>query len=156
MTAETGVKVLQSMTCVEEIRQWMSANCLKLNKDKTQFIWLGARLQVSKVQCQNVTIGGTDIEISTEAMCLGVSLDCKLTFAPHIWRLSVRCCYHLWQMRTVHQSLTEDAAKTMVHAFVTSRIDYYNSNIHRSSAAHIRPLPCTQCSCSTCVAQAEV
>ena len=43
-------------------------------------------------------------------------------------------------MRTVRRSFTEDAAKTMVHAFVTSRIDYCNSVIHVSSAVHIRPL----------------
>ena len=88
--AETGVKVLQLVTCVEEISQWMSVNRLKLNKDKTQFIWLGARLQLSKVQCQKITMGGTDIQIFTEAMCLGVLLDSKLTFAPHIQHLSGR------------------------------------------------------------------
>jgi len=108
----------------------MSVNRLKLNKDKTQFIWLGARLQLSKVQCQKITMGGTDIQIFTEAMCLGVLLDSKLTFAPHVRRLSGKCFYHLQQMRTVRRSLTEDAAKTMVHAFVTSRIDYCNNVIH--------------------------
>ena len=31
----------QLITCVDDISQWMSANRLKLNADKTQFIWLG-------------------------------------------------------------------------------------------------------------------
>jgi len=61
-------------------------NHLKLNKDKTQFIWLGVPLQLSKVQCQKITMGGTDIQIFTEAICLGVLLD---------RRLSGRCFYHL-------------------------------------------------------------
>ena len=38
-------------------------------------------------------------------------------------------------MNTVRKSLTEDAAITMVHAFVTSRVDYCNSVLHRVSAA---------------------
>jgi len=43
-------------------------------------------------------------------------------------------------MRTVRRSLTEDAAKTTVHAFVTSRIDYCNSVIRSSNVVHILPL----------------
>jgi len=43
-------------------------------------------------------------------------------------------------MNTVRKSLTEDATTTMVHAFVTSRIDYCNSVIHRVSATNVQPL----------------
>jgi len=34
-------RVWQLVACIEEISHWMSANHLKLNTDKTQFIWLG-------------------------------------------------------------------------------------------------------------------
>jgi len=34
-------KMQRLMVCVKEIRQWMNANRLRLNEDKTQFIWLG-------------------------------------------------------------------------------------------------------------------
>ena len=43
-------------------------------------------------------------------------------------------------MRIVRKSLTLEAAKTMVHAFVTSRLDYCNSILYGASAVHIRPL----------------
>ena len=43
-------------------------------------------------------------------------------------------------MKTVRRSRTEHAAKTMVHAFVTSRVDYCNSIVRRESAVHIQPL----------------
>jgi len=43
-------------------------------------------------------------------------------------------------MNTVRKSLTEDAATTMVHAFVTSRVDYCNSVLPRVSAANVLPL----------------
>jgi len=116
----------------------MSANRLKLNTDKTQFIWLGTPYQFV---CDTITVGGIAIQVSTEAMCLGVLLDSALTYAPHVRRWSGRSFYHLRQMRIVRKSLTEDAAKTiMVHAFVTSRIDYCNSILYGASAAHIWPL----------------
>jgi len=125
---------------VEEIRQWMNANRLRLNEDKTQFTWLGTPHQLSEVQCQTISLRGVDIQISTEVTCLGVLLDSRLTFAPHVRRLSGKCFYHLRQLKTVRRSLTEDAAKSLVHAFVTSRIDYCNSVIHGARAAHIQPL----------------
>jgi len=43
-------------------------------------------------------------------------------------------------MNTVWESLTEDAATITVHAFVTSRLDYCNSVLHRVSAASVQPL----------------
>jgi len=107
----------------EEISQWMSANRLKLNKDKTQFIWLGSPYQLSKLRCQSVTLAGVNIQISTEATCLGVLIDSALTFAPHVRHLSSVSFYHLRQMKVVRRSLTVEAAKVLVHAFVSSRID---------------------------------
>ena len=75
-------KVQRLVVCVEEIRQWMNANQLRLNEDKTQFIWLGTPHQLSEVQCQEISLRGVDIQISTEVTCLGVLLDSRLTFAP--------------------------------------------------------------------------
>jgi len=40
-------KVQQLVDCVDEISYWISTNRLKLNKDKTQFIWLGTPHQLS-------------------------------------------------------------------------------------------------------------
>ena len=130
-------KIQRLVACVEEISQWMCANRLKLNKDKTQFIWLGTPYQLSKLRCQSVTLAGVNIQISTEATCLGVLIDSALTFAPHVRRLSSVSFYHLRQMKVVRRSLTVEAAKAMVLAFVSSRIDYCNNVIYRASAGHI-------------------
>ena len=46
------------VVCVEEIRQWMNANQLRLNENKTQFIWLGTPHQLSEVQCQKISLRG--------------------------------------------------------------------------------------------------
>ena len=119
----------------------MSANRLKLNTYKTQFIWLGTPHQLHKVVCgDTITIGGTAIQVSTEAVCLGVLLDSALAFALHIRRLTGRSFYYLRQMRIVRKSLTQEVAKTVVNAFVTSRMDYCNSILYGASAIHIRPL----------------
>jgi hypothetical protein len=55
---------------------------------------------------------------------LGVTLDQELTFTLHINRLSHDCFYQLCQLRTVARSLTASATCTLIHAFVTTRLDY--------------------------------
>ena len=87
-------KMQRLVVCVEEIRQWMNANRLRLNEDKTQFIWLEIPHQLSDVQCQKISLRGVNIQISTEVTCLGGLLDSKLTFTPHVRRLSARLILH--------------------------------------------------------------
>jgi len=70
----------RSWSRVGDINRWMCANRLKLNQDKTQFIWH----QLSKLRLLTIMLGSVNIKISTEAMCLGVLLDRVLTFAPHV------------------------------------------------------------------------
>ena len=64
--------------------------------------------------------------------CLRVVIDFidgdgELTFSTHIQRLSSRCFYQLRQLRTIHHSLDKEAAKTLVHAFIVTQLEYCNS-----------------------------
>ena len=43
-------------------------------------------------------------------------------------------------MRSVCRSLSVDSAKTLLNAFITSRIDYCNSVFSRVAVTHLRPL----------------
>jgi len=122
--------------CVEEIRQWMNANRLRLNEDKTLFIWLGIPHQLSEVQCQKISPRGVDIQISTEVTCLGVLPDRKLTFAPHVRRLSGKCFYHLSAGRQGHCQPADRAAD---HPADVVSFMYRNNRL--SAAFPGQPLP---------------
>ena len=63
------------------------------------------------------------LTFSSAVRDLGVTLDCRLTFATHINLLSRDCFYQLRQLRT-DCSLTPSATSTLVHAFVANRLDY--------------------------------
>ena len=41
--------------------------------------------------------------------------------------VTATCFYHLRQLRRIRRSLDADSAATLVHAFVTSRVDYCNA-----------------------------
>ena len=50
-----------------------------------------------------------------------------LSLDDHVQRVSATCFYWLRQFRRVRRSLDDDAMKTLVHAFITSRVDYCNA-----------------------------
>ena len=127
-------------SCIEEINEWMTSNRLKLNTDKTQFIWLGTQQQLAKVHCHTITIRRTTITILTEVTCLDVVIDPEMKFAPHIKRLSGRCFYKLRQLRSIRRSLNISSTKTLVNAFFACRVDYCNSVFSGSGAVHLRPI----------------
>jgi len=102
----------------------MSANRLEMNSYKTDFIWLGSRQQLAKIQCHSIWSTHFCFTIVT---CLWVQFDSQLTFTPHIQCLARHSFHHLRQLRRVRKSLTTDSAKTLVHAFTAGRLDYCNS-----------------------------
>ena len=58
---------------------------------------------------------------------LGVHLDGQLTMKVHVQRICQTSFYQLRQLRSVRRSLSVNACTALVHAFVTSRLDYCNS-----------------------------
>ena len=102
----------------------MSSNRLRLNSSKTQFIWLGTRQQLAKVDLEAISGEFPQFTFSTSVRDLGVTLDQELTFKRHINLLCRNCYYQLRQLRVVFRSLTSDAALTLIHSFVVSRLDY--------------------------------
>jgi len=54
-------------------------------------------------------------------------MSSDLSFEKHVLVVSAACFFHLRQIRRIRQSLDAESAATLVHAFVTSRVDYCNA-----------------------------
>ena len=117
-------------TCIEELNTWMASNRLRLNSDKTQFIWVGSRQQLANVTVTEILLGGHRITTSHNVTCLGVAIDAELTFATHVKRVASRCFYQLRQLWSVRPALSVDNARMLAQAFIASRIDYCNSILY--------------------------
>ena len=121
--------------CIDAISLWMSSNRLKLNGDKTQFIWLGSRQRLSKISKDNLVIQGAKISPLDSVRDLGVIIDCKLTMEDHVNSVVKSCFFQLRQLGSIRRSLPTDARKALVHSFVASRIDYCNAILYGVSDA---------------------
>ena len=54
-------------------------------------------------------------------------MSSDLSLKKHVSAVSAACFCHLRQIRRVRQSLDAGSAATLIHAFVTSRVDYCNA-----------------------------
>ena len=124
--------------CIDAISLWMSSNRLKLNGDKTQFIWLGSRQRLTRISKDNLVIQGAEISPLDSVRDLGVIIDCKLTMEDHVNSVVKSCFFQLRQLRSIRRSLPTDARKALVHSFVASRIDYCNAILYGVSDGVVR------------------
>src|SRR6218665_1046715 len=120
--AITFTRVMSSI--IMALEAWMSSNWLPLNSAKTQLIWLGTRQQLVKLDMSALAAALPIFIFSSSVRDRGVTLDRELTFASRINLFSRDCFYQLRQLRTVARSLTASATSTLIHAFVTDRLDY--------------------------------
>src|ERR1043165_8729640 len=77
--ASDAVITVRAMSlAMEALGTWMSSNRLRLNSSKTQFIWLGTRQQLAKLDMAAIATAFPHFVFSSEVRDLGVTLDQEL------------------------------------------------------------------------------
>ena len=71
---------------ITDIKEWMDANRLKMNSDKTEFILIGSKQQLQKKSTSEIVIYGQTIERSKKIKYLGADLDQQLSLKEMITR----------------------------------------------------------------------
>ena len=135
---------LQVAECTAQVERWLHRNRLKLNTSKTEVICLGTRQQISRVSPETFDLGSAVVDRTRTTRDLGFTIDEHLTMSAHILTV-VRSSFHqLRQIRTVIGSLTSTAAATMIHAFVSSRLDYCNGLLQGVASSELARLQSAQ------------
>jgi hypothetical protein len=116
--------------CIEEIRQWMEQNFLKLNDSKTEFVMFGTPKDLSQVSDWTVTVGDNEILPSVSARNIGAHMDSGLDMKTQISNTIKSCYYQIHGISKIRKFLTVEATKSLVNAFVTSRLDNLNSLLY--------------------------
>ena len=57
----------------------------------------------------------------------------NLFMVEHITKASSAAFYHLYNIRRIRKYLSRENTETLIHAFVSSRIDYCNSLLYGNS-----------------------
>ena len=115
--------------CVQEINNWMILNGLNLNEEKTEFLLLSSRYQPSP-SLESVSVGGGIIQPSSSVRNLGVILDASVDMEDHIKKICKTCHFHLTNISKIRSYLDRESTEAIIHAFVTTNLDYCNAILY--------------------------
>ena len=131
--------------CSDALQAWFQCNGLALNPTKSEVIALGTPAGISGLKDHtHVNIAGANITVSKTLKSLGVTLDNKLSFAPHIGNICKGCYFHIRALRHIKSSLPPGLLKTVACSIVCARLDYCNSLLYGVSKQNIRKLQVVQ------------
>ena len=127
-------------SCIEEIGQWSRSNLLKLNDQKTDVVVFGTKHKLPLMKDIRITIGGSTMSSSSHVRNLGVIFDSTLSMTNHISAICRTAYMHLHNISRIRRYLTPEATKSLVHAFIMSRLDYGNALLAGLPLEHLKKL----------------
>ena len=130
--------------CISDIKTWMTINYLLLNPEKTEVIILGPKNLRDALSAQIVSLDGISIAPNSTVRNLGVLLDQDLSFKAHISQACRTAFFHLRNIAKIRNILSKSDAEKLIHAFVTSRLDYCNSLLAACPKSSLRSLQLVQ------------
>ena len=102
----------------------MKANKLKLNGDKTELLVLSSKYQPHPPPLESIRVNDSIVHQSSVVRNLGVWFDASMFMQEHITRVVQASYLSIRNIYRIRAVLTPDSLKTVVHAFITARIDY--------------------------------
>ncbi len=119
-------KLSKLTECVKNIKDWMTNNFLLLNSYKTKILLIGPKNSTQNILYHNLQLDGCPVPSST-VRNLCVILDSNLSFENHISHVTKTAFFHLRNIAKLRNMLSVSDAEKLVHAFMTSRLDYCNA-----------------------------
>ena len=114
------VVALKVALCIAEVAAWLNKNLLKLNREERDSLPADVY----------ITVAGHRIQPSSCVRNLGVQFDSNLKMEHQIANTVKSCYYQIRNIGRIRLHLTEESYKTLVHALVTSRLDYGNALLY--------------------------
>ena len=94
-------------------------------------MFIGTKAQLQKIKRASLTISESIISPSTEPLRnLGAWLDCHFNLNFKITKTCRSAFFHLHNIRHIRKYLIIESAEKLIHAFITSRLDYCNSLLY--------------------------
>ena len=114
----------RQLSCVTDIGDWMLCNKLKLNQDKMEVLVVSSRFR-PRPPLNHVQIGDDVIRPCEHARNVGVGFDQYFDFSEHVKMTTKIAFFRICGIAKIRRHLSHDTSKTIVHAYITSRLDYY-------------------------------
>ncbi len=128
----------------------MTNNFLLFNSDKTEILLIGLKNSTQSILNSTQSILDHNLQLdrctvtSSRVKNLGVILDSNQSFENHISNVTKTAFFHLRNITKLRNMWSVSDAEKLVHAFMTSRLDYCNALLGGCPAASINKLQIVQ------------
>ena len=112
---------------MNDVHSWLNSHSLKLNSAKSEFLLFGSKTQLSKIDINSISFSGMTINVSQTCRNLGVMLDCNMTMSNQISSICRSVRYQLRNIGFIRKYLNRSSTEKLVHALISSRLDFGNS-----------------------------
>ncbi len=92
--------------CIEEIREWMKNNLLKLNDSKTEFLVIRSKYSQKDPGITSIRIGESVITATASARNIGAVMDNKLDMVLQVNAVCKASYFHLRNVGRIRRYLT--------------------------------------------------
>ena len=90
----------------------------------------GTTVQLSKLKSSTLAVGDSSVNISSKIRNLGAIFDNKMKLISHVNAVCQKAHNKLRIIGKIQKYLSQDTKEIIVHAFVTTRLDYLNSLLY--------------------------
>ena len=126
LTFQFNVLANEVVKCIEEIIRWSFAHYMKINPDKTEIALFRPPSLNNEIVINGIFLDGQCISFSDEVKNVGVWLDKNLLMDKHINNIVSHCYKILRDIRRIKKYLLRLHIEVLVHAVISSRLDYCN------------------------------
>ena len=129
--------------CLSDIDKWMSINRLKLNKVKTELLYLFSKYNPQQ-SLPPLRFGTDVIKPSSNARNIGDIFDTTMSMLPHANNVCKSAFYHRRTISRIRKYLLTQTTDILIQAFVTSKLDHWNSLLYNVPKNIIKKLQSVQ------------
>ena len=133
------VSLDQLELCNDDVLRWNTQNELKCNPSKTEVIHFYSHY-IPSDSISHLRVGTAIIEPVNEVRVLGITLDSTLTLRTHINNICRSGSLSLHELSKIRKFLSQKDTERVVHAFISSKLDYCNGLLYGSPSSEIQKL----------------
>ena len=143
VTGELTLAKFRIEACVSNIMEWMSANRLLLNNDKTELLVLNARHR-PRPTIDHLMVGHDIVKPKKHVKNIGVWFDDFLCMDKQINAICKSAFFHLQNISKIRKFISFSHCEILIHSLIASKLDYCNSLLSGLKAEQVRKLQYVQ------------
>jgi hypothetical protein len=129
--SDTKMKSDSIQSCLQEIKEWMSLNFLKINPGKTKFLIIGSKHNIRNDFGNGLVLlnesNGKEIEKLNKVLLLGVNVDSTISMEAFVNSKCSEVYYKLRNIGRIRSCLDIPMRIMLVRNLILSKLDYCNS-----------------------------